>query len=586
MASGATRQIEQTTNRNWLNALVTTGAVMAALYFGRDLLVPFAVASLLSFLLSTPLIWLEKRHIPRPAAVSVVLMFAMACTAGLIWMAVNEFGGMLTDWPKYQQNINGKVQAIQGAPGAGIQNLERTFRELKQDFSLNPENTEATDKPVPVKVIGGSTLISSLGFAGATAAQLLAEAFAIFILTLFILLNREQLRDRVLRLFGEGKLIVLTTTFDEAASRVSRYLLSQFSVNGAFGLILFIGLTIIGVPYAPLWGAFVLILRFVPYIGTLVAGFCPFIMALAAFDGWHKPLETLCLYVALELTISSFIEPWLYANRTGISSVAYLLSAAFWTLIWGPIGLVLSTPLTVCLVVLGRHLPPLEFLNVLLGDEPALTEDLRFYQRLLAEDEDETATLLETAAKTQPLVQVYDRLVIPALSTAEQDRHEGRLSDEKAGSMYEMAREIIEIAGERHPCPEADGIKAPLIICMGTRDQADEVVAGMVVQMIRQCGGKAEPRHDLRPEDDFVVLSALPPFAMLHARGVCKRIRTEHPQVRILLGIWGSETPAEVIQERLGAACADWVVTSLDQALQVLTFTTQPEVPETVQVTS
>jgi predicted PurR-regulated permease PerM len=503
----------------------------------------------------------------------------MSVTGGLLWLFVNEFGSILKDWPGYQTNITRKVQAIRGAPGEGIQNIERTFTQLKQDFAGNASPTQAgpSDKPVPVQVVSGSTLLSSLGFAGATLAELLAQVFAICVLTLFVLLNREQLRNRVLRLLGTGMLVIATTTIDEAASRVSRYLLSQFAVNGCFGVVLAVGLALIGVPYAALWGVLVLTLRFVPYIGTLIAAACPFVMSLAAFDGWHKPLEVFALYAAIELIISTIIEPWLYANQTGISSVAYLVSAAFWTLIWGPIGLVLSTPLTVCLVVMGRHLPPLEFLRVLLGDEPALAEDVHFYQRLLADDEDETAGLLDTALKTEPLPRVFDGLVIPALSIAEQDRHEGRLSGQQATVMYDMTREIVEIAAERHPCAATDQVEQPAVVCIPARDEADEVVAGMLVLLLRQCGGAAVVRHEVEQGDESVVVSALPPFAVIHARSVCKRIRADHPNTRIVLGVWGSKTPAEVIQERLGTNSVDAVVTSLEQALQLLTAAAAPE---------
>ncbi len=575
------KSANQTTSRSYLQALVTAAAVIVALYFGRKLLVPLAVSILFSFLLSTPLLWLERHRVPRVAAVSMVLLLGMSVGAGLTWLLVNEFSGILRDWPRYQENISRKIEAIKGAPGEGIQNLERTFAELKQDLSSS--NTQAqgepTDKPVPVKIVNGSSFLSSLGFAGPSLAEFLVELFAVFVLTMFILLNREQLRNRVFRLFGEGHLVLVTTTVDEAASRVSRFLLSQLSVNGCFGLALFIGLYFIGVPYAPLWGVLVLVFRFVPYAGTLISGFCPFLLSLAAFDGWQKPIEVLALYAGIELTVSSVIEPWVYANRAGITSVAYLLSAAFWTLLWGPIGLVLSTPLTVCLVVMGRHLPPLEFLYVLLGDEPALSEEVRFYQRMLAEDEDETAHLLDTATKANPLVQVYDKLVIPALSMAEQDRHEGRLSDQRAGIIYDVTSEVIEIAGERHPGPAAE-MKYDHIVCVPTRDQADEIVACMLAQLLRQSGGDAEVRHEVKSGDGLVVLSALPPFAILHARTMCRRIRSNHPDTRIAIGVWGSDMSAEVIQERLGAASPDWVVTTLEQAMNLLTVAPKPEVAE------
>lgn len=570
MAISTSSQIDEPQSRSFLYALATTAVVLAALYFGRQLLVPIAVATLFSFLLSTPLIWLERHRLPRPLAVTLVMIAGFAVLGVLAFLAVNEFGSIVKDLPRYQQNVSNKLRSIQGRPGEGIQNVLRAFDQLKQDFAAVPvTGAQPSDKPVPVKVVSGNAILSSFGFAGASVLELLAEMFAVFVLTLFMLLNREQLRNRLLRLFGEARLIVVTTTLDDAASRVSRYLLSQFVVNGSFGLVLTLGLMVIGVPYAPFWGALVLVLRFIPYVGTLIAGALPCFMALAAFDGWQKPLSTFVLYLAIELIVSSVIEPWLYANRTGISSVAYLISVAFWTLLWGPIGLVLSTPLTVCLVVLGRHLPRLEFLHVLLGDEPVLSEEVRFYQRMLAEDEDESAALVEAALKTEPLPTVYDGLIVPALSLAEQDRHQGRLPESRVTAMYEMAREIIDAASDHHPCsePSLNRLESE-VVCMPARDEADELVANMLAQVLRQCGARAVVSHKVNADDGLVILSALPPFAIIHARSLAKRVRAEHPQVRIVLGVWGSGIDAAGIQSRIGSVGVDAVVTSFSEALR------------------
>jgi predicted PurR-regulated permease PerM len=567
-----------------LRSVITACIIIAALYFGRGLVVPFAFALLFSFLLSTPVIWLEKRRLPRPFAVSLILLAGISTLGGTLWLGLEQLTGIVVSFPQYQQNIVRKLEAIRGPAGQGIQNLARTLEDLKHDVTaaqLNAEKKGNPDQggqpsadvtPVPVHIVGGDHgILSSLGFAGASVAQFAAELLAIVILTLFILLNREQLRNRVFRLFGEGRVVLMTNTVDDAAYRVSQYLLSQLLVNGTFGLVLFAGLSVIGVPFAGFWGVLVAGLRFVPYLGTFIAGLCPFVLSLAAFDGWQKPLFTLALYIAIELIVSSLVEPWLYSTRTGISSVAYLISAAFWTLLWGPVGLVLSTPLTVCLVVLGRHLPPFEFLYVLLGDEPVLPEEVRFYQRLLAEDEDEASRVLEAALRTRPVAEVYDQLIIPALTLSEQDRHKGRLTDERAGSVYDTAREIIEIAGERHPCSETYTPMMGYFACVPVRDQADEVVAGMLAQMLRQCGAQADVTSDVHIAGEHVfVLSALPPFAIVHARTVSKRIRAAHRNAQILLGVWGSQIPADEIKDRLGSAGPDWVVTSLSQAMHVL----------------
>ena len=258
-----------------------------------------------------------------------------------------------------------------------------------------------------------------------------------------MLLKREDLRNRLLRLAGLGQLNLMTQALDDAAGRVSRYMLMQFLVNASFGTLFGLGLYLIGVPNPVLWGVVAGILRIVPYVGTLVAATLPFALSLAVFDGWLRPLLVFLLVAGLELIIANFVEPWLYGAHVGISSLALLVTAVFWTVLWGPAGLILSTPLTVCVVVLGRYVPQLSFLHILLGDEPVLAPEAQIYQRLLAMDQLEAHGIVGQFLKGRPLVELYDSVLIPALSMAEQDRHKGAIDAVREEFLFLSINEMI-----------------------------------------------------------------------------------------------------------------------------------------------
>lgn len=610
--------------RSSLLPLLTTAAVIAALYFGKELFIPFALALLLSFLLTPPVTWLERLHLGRAASVVLVLALAFSAAGGLIWLGAQQLAGIVQSLPQYQDNIRRKLQALRSPAGPGLVAAADTVNQLKTELGANTLKAEKPPEqiaraqsrtqsraelrahpqpltPIPVEIVRhDSGILESLGLVSASLAHYLAMTAAVVILALFILVQRSHLRNRLFGLFGQGNLILMTTALDDAATRVSRYLLTQSLVNATYGALLGFGLYFVGVPFAPFWGALAAVLRFIPYIGTFVAGACPFVLSLAVFDGWKRPLLTLLVFAVIEIGASSVIEPWLYATRTGISSLAILLSAAFWTLLWGPIGLILATPLTVCLAVLGRHVPPLEFLYVLLGDEPVLTPDVRYYQRLLAMDEDEAAEVAETVLREKSLTEVYDSVIIPALNLAEQDRHENRLDADHAAFVFQSTRELIdELRDSPHAHsdpdsePDADAPKLS-ILCIPARDKADELAGLMLCQLARQAGHHAQllriadtDEAAARLEHDHVDLlfvSALPPFAVIHARSVCRRARQAARDLKIVLCLWNSVLPAEKITERLGQATCDAIVTTLAEAQALLkgaeTPVPEPQVPE------
>lgn len=599
VAAGSRRR----SDRSALLPLIAAAAVIAALYFGKDLLIPFALALLLSFLLTTPVSWLERLHLGRAASVVIVLVLACSAAGALLWLGTEQLAGVVKSLPQYQDNIRRKLEALRSPAGPELVGAAQTIKKLKDDLGANAMKAEKPPEqiaraqstnhplpptPVPVEIVkGDSGILESLGLVSASLAHYLATIAAVIVLTLFILIQRNHLRNRLFGLFGQGHLIMMTTAIDDAATRVSRYLLTQSLVNSTYGTLLGVGLYAIGLPYAPFWGVLAAILRFIPYVGTFVAGACPFVLSLAVFDGWKRPLLTLGVFAAIEIVTSSLVEPWLYATRTGISSLAFLLSAAFWTLLWGPIGLILSTPLTVCLAVLGRHVPPLEFLYVLLGDEPVLTPDVRYYQRLLAMDEDEAAEVAEMVLKEKTLAEVYDSVIIPALSLAEQDRHEGRLDHEHAEFVFQTSSELIDELAERRagatektaeePSPVSPKLS---LLCVAARDRADELAGQMLVQLARQTNHEAELVRAGDIEDaaarlkrqhlDLIFVSALPPFTIMHARSACRRVRQLFPGVKVVLGLWNSVLPAEKITERLGRVTCDSLVITLAKAEALL----------------
>jgi predicted PurR-regulated permease PerM len=552
----------------YLLRVISGIAIVAGLYLGKDLLVPFALALLLSFLLSTPVTWLQRLGLKKVFAVSIVLTAAMGIALGFAWLGVQELTGIVSSLPQYRANMIRKLESVRNPAGLGLAKLFKSVDAMKSVTQSAPQPSQT---PLPVRVVKDSDPIPFFGTFGTSVLSALVSGFAAVVLTLFLLLNREHLRNRMLRLTGQGRLLAMTTALDDATQRVSRYLLTQSLVNSAFGTLWGLSLYFIGVPYAAFWGVAGAMLRFIPYAGTFLAGACPVILASIALTGWRRPLIAFAVYVGLEGTISSVVEPWLYATRTGISSLAILLSAAFWTLLWGPIGLILSTPLTVCLAVIGRHIPALGFLYVLLGDEPVLSEDVRFYQRLLAQDEDEATQVLEQCLKQSSLTEVFDTVVIPALGFAERDRHAGRLEQSRAEYIFASTRELIDEVSDSAPYPGPEH-PAGTVVCVPARDEADATVNLMLVNTLRAHGFDAfalDPLEDLGSRHvDTMVVSALPPLALMPARSLCRKFRKLYPEMKIVLAIWTADTPSEDIQKRVATGCIDSVAISLKEALE------------------
>jgi predicted PurR-regulated permease PerM len=571
---------------------------IAGLYLARDILVPLAVAVLLAFLLTPSVRRLEIWHLGRVPSVAAVVAFAFLLATGVGWVVVNQLIEVINRLPDYRANIERKIESVRGPHGGGLARATESVRELSKELSSTPpqegvptlprqpSRTQKTapppatvERPVPVEVVEPppNALQSFRNILGPLVLPL-GKVLIVAVFTIVMLIKREDLRSRVLRLFGLEKLNLVTQAFDDASDRVMRYLRMQFLVNAVFGTLIALGLQIIGVPSALLWGVIAGLMRFVPFVGPVIGGSLPLIVSLAVFPGWTQPLETGVLFLAIELTVAYIVEPWLYGTHTGLSSLAILVAAAFWTTLWGPIGLVLSTPLTACLMVLGRYQPQLEFLYVLLGDDPVMPPEAELYQRLLALDAQEAQAVLDRCCAEKPPAEVYDSVVIPALAMAEEDRHRGALDETHETFIMESIGEWIEKSA---PSAEHDlAATAPAagrIVCLPASDRADEIAGAMLAQLLNSNGvpviclpasdsnGDVLEQLSLEP-GDILFLSALPPFALLSSRTACKKLRERFPDQRILLGLWSNTPESANYEERLSRAFGVDVVHTIGQA--------------------
>jgi len=396
-----------------------------------------------------------------------------------------------------------------------------------------------------------------------------------------MLLERRELRDRVILLIGYRRMTATTRALDEAGARISRYLLMQSIINGSFGVALGLGLFLIGVPYAVIWGSLAAALRFIPFVGAFVAVLPPLALSLAVFPGWLQPALVVGLFLVLELVTIMVMEPWLYGQSAGVSQVALLIAVTFWTWFWGPVGLLLATPLTVCLIVLGKHLPALGFIVVLMGDRPVIEPKARYYQRLLARDQDEATDIVEACVKTDGRESIYDTVLLPALYYARQDRDRDLLSEGDAQFVGQATREILDVLAHDAPAPsERDPGDHPgtdtrvRIVGCPARDEADVLALEMVGHLLDPARYRMEVSRtgmlvsevlawvDLhRPT--LLCIGAVAPGGLSQARLLCKRLRLQCPELKIVVGRWGLHDEMDADRQHLLAAGADHVETTV-----------------------
>jgi predicted PurR-regulated permease PerM len=549
---------------------------IAILYLARELLIPLAFAMLLAFLLSPIVKRLEGWRIPRAASATLVLFVACAFLAVVGWLVTQQMFEIAARLRDDTKNIQHRIESLQGQ-SRGVSDIFSTLQDLGNQ--VNTPKLPGMQAPMQVEIVTEHNMIQAIRDYAGTLLRPLGTTGLILIFTLFMLIDRENLRNRLLRLMGEQKLQATTKAMDDAGQRVSRYVLLQFAVNAGFGAIVALGLYLLGVHSWLLWGALGLFLRFLPYIGPAIACVLPFVVSVAESDGWGTPISVIALFAVTETIVGNIVEPMLYGVHTGLSAVALLVSAVFWTVVWGPVGLVLSTPLTVCLSVLGKHSPQFEFLNVVLGDEQVLTPDVIFYQRLLALDQQDALTVLESLSKDKPLIAVFDQIVIPALAMAERDRHTGQLDAKREDFIVQSINEFVTELTEADTTPfGARELRRTRVFCVPAHDAADEIAAAMCAHFLTQQGfpAIAFPLTDSPGElvsslgcqaDDVVCISAVPPFATGNARKVAKSIGGAEDSPTLIAGLWSYEKPSEARMQRLTKSLSAIVATSLAEAV-------------------
>jgi predicted PurR-regulated permease PerM len=563
--------------------LASLAIVTAALYWAQRVLVPVALAILLAFLLTPIVTALQRRGLGRTPSVllAVALAFALLIALGttILW----ELRGLTAELPRYKDNIAQKIVSLRSlSQGPLFENLQAALNDISQQVSSKggtaTEGAPAEPLPVQVQPSGLAEVSSVLG----PAAEVLATSVLAVVLVIFMLVDREDLRDRLVRLIGPGRMPDTVRAIDDSARRISRYLLLQSIVNAGVGLAVALSLWLVGVPYALLWGFLTASLRFVPYAGTWSVGVLLEIFCIAVFPGWFQPLLAFGLFATIEIIVSQAVEPLLFGHSTGVSPVALLICAAFWTFLWGPVGLLLSIPLTVCLVVLGKYVPQLEFLDVLLGAEPVLDNPTRYYQRLLAHDQDEAIDLVAEHLEEHPpgTETLYDALLVPALCQIREDRERAQLPRKDEHFVYKVTRTILDQMVPDDPAEGTDaGEDRSTVLVYGcpARDTADELALQMFQRVLRPLHCRLEILSTqtltaeliacaAREQPAVLCIAALPPGGLAQTLYFCKRLRRSCPELRIVVGRWGPQELPPRDLERLRRAGADAVATTLLQS--------------------
>ncbi|HEV8614167.1 MAG TPA: AI-2E family transporter [Methylomirabilota bacterium] len=571
--------------------LATFVLAIACLYFAREIFIPFILAVLLTFLL-TPLVnLLQRARLPRVVAVIVTVLFAFSLVGGLGWLVYAQVTTLANDLPQYKHNVTGKIRELRRAgTGGTLEKAQSTVKEVIGE--LQKDDPNARKKPAPV-VVEQTPELWRIPTAIGPLLELLARAGLVVVLVIFMLIERQGLVDRLIRLGGYGRLTMTTRVLDESGARISRYLLMQTLINSGFGLAVGAGLFFIGVPYALLWGVLAGAFRFLPYVGPWLGASLPMILSLAVFPGWIEPLEVLAVFVVIELAIYVVVEPLLFSHSAGVSPLALLVTVAFWTWLWGPIGLVLGTPLTVCLVVLGKHVPELDFIVVLFGDEQVIPPDAALYQRLLKGDEDEALDVVEAQIKTSEVTSVYDDVIVPALGRARADRLRGVLSEEEERAIVHTSRAMVEALGERvlpiatarDGSGEGGGRRPIDVLACPARDEIDEIALIMlghlldparvrlqIVSAERLASETVAVADDRAPA--VVVIGSVAPGGLAHIRYLAKRLRSRLPDVPIVVGRWCPDARLEEARVALTSAGVTEISISLAETRdQVLALT-------------
>ena len=547
----------------------------------QDVFIPIALAMLLTFVLSPIVERLQHWHVPRVAAVVVTVVFAFSVLGGLGWLLASQATTLAADLPQYKHNLTrkirevrrvGKSDSLEKAQSA----VKEVIGELQKDGAVaakKPAQPVVVEKPAP----GG---LDSLRATLAPIADVLATVGFVVVLVIFMLIERQRLLERIIRLGGTARVTLTTKILSDAADRIGRYLQAQSLINTGFGVTIATGLFLIGVPYALLFGVLGAVLRFVPYVGVWVAAGSAALVSLAVSDGWREPLMVLTLFTLVELLIYLVVEPLLYSHSAGVSPLALLITLAFWTWLWGPIGLILGTPLTVCLVALGRHLPEMQFIVVLFGDEPVVSTDVAVYQRLLKGDEDGARAVLAQYVKEHPTADVYEEALLPVLARVRRDASRGALTAQESAFITGAIRRVVdESEGGGGPAAQDEAAAAPVLEALAcpARDEVDAAALRMLAARVATEGVRLdvadagvlaaevlERVEAMRP--GVVVVASVAANGLGHARYVLKRLRARFADLPLVATCWSAPDEADEARAALVDAGATDVATTLGEA--------------------
>ena len=599
------------------------GLLILFLSVAREFLEPLVIAALLSFILAPVIRFLRWVGIWRTPAVIITVFAALAFLAAIGSTLVVQITQLAGELPRYESTLRAKAQQLGGASLASsvLETATGKLRELSEEIGKSKSNAGAASdsavpraKPLLVEVQPPPlSALKSISNLLRPLLSPLATTGLVILFLLFILLRREDLRDRFLRLAGTGDLQRTTAALDDAGQRLSRFFLMQALLNVGFGIVIGAGLGVIGVPYAAVWGILAGLMRFVPYIGTFIAAFFPIVLAAAADPGWTTVFWTVGLFLVAEPIAGQVLEPVLYGQRTGLSPVAIVVATLFWALLWGPIGLLLATPLTVCLVVLGKHIDALNFLDVLLGDEPALEVEERFYQRLLAADATEASDLSEQELKSLALSDYYDAVPMKALVLAQHDAARGKLSPEKQLEICDTMEDVVDAMKEYADEPpivegtqtgassdasvsaetghelrsvakeemSADWQVAHPILCIASRSALDQAAAVMLTQILEKHGldARVQPFQDVSSAKSFKVdapdarIVCLSYFGAasspVHVRYLIRRLRRVMPAAKFLACFWMLDPDDSKLEAWRVTVGADLVASSIAAAARI-----------------
>lgn len=569
----------------------TLGAVslvLTFLYIGRPVLVPIALSVLLAFILTPLIAKLEHWRLGRVPSVLVASVLAFSSIALCGWAVITQIRHLASELPNHRQEIRSKIESLSASGQSSFARVASMFKELGEDIGRPDEPVNRQDSmldrvaifPIPVVVQNeGQSPIESATAILLPIVEPLGQSALVVVLVLFLLIQREDMRFRLISLMGDAALTGTTRLMRDTAERVSNYLLGLFMVNAGFGLWFGIGLYFLGVPYAPLWGFLTFVLRFIPFLGSPASVFFPFVISIATSDGWTQPIYLLIFFVLSELFTNNVVETLVFGKSTGLTPVALIVAASFWAWIWGPVGLVLSTPLTVCLVVLGQHLPHFRSLKVLLAEQPSLDPRLQFFQRLLAGDAGEAQRVFNAHAAQHGRERAFDDVVIPALRWTRRERMKQVVTAEEEAFIYAASRATTadgtaSLNGTDEELSPSI-VKTLSVFGYPVHHESEEITLLMLEELLREhcifnlATTKLLPSKVVRQiqsdNPDLVVLAAVPPGGIPQVRYMCSEIRQVCPEITIIVVCFAKLTNYDEMLVSLRGSGASYLTTSLGQ---------------------